>query len=267
MEWLLTGSTHIHAGLRHLLARLAQLRGLEKVQKVLEEKHVELLEFFHDSDLRPPKLPLEDDERAEKWFQRKLKSKDRGKIRAKLCNKLAEQLKLMGDELVSDKTAALERVNDALTQGTSEEGPLVCSLLVKELEGTRFENYWISQDGKGQYRLGEDGMKVAVQVLDGKLIIHGYFEGSLVHPVRVPIVTFLAEHGKSSQFEASDDCDLFGATGGAKEVAKDRSRSPKTKADERHQLPPGWVKKESRSKPGVFYYANEAKGLTQFEHP
>lgn len=250
---------------RQLLARMAQLRGLEKVQKVLEEKHSELLEFFHDSDLRPPQLPLEDDERAEKWFQRKLKSKDRGKVRAKLCNKLAEQLKMMGDELVSDKVSALERVNDALTQGSPEEGPLVCSLLAKELEGTRFEHCWISQDGKGQYRLGEDGMKVAVQVLDGKLIIHGYFEGSLVHPVRVPIVTFLAEHGKTSQHEAFDDCDLFGATGGAKEAPRlSRSRSPKLKDD---GLPPGWVKKESRSKPGVFYYANEAKGLTQFEHP
>ncbi|CAK9059405.1 Protein MEI2-like 4 (OML4) (MEI2-like protein 4) [Durusdinium trenchii] len=80
----------------------------------------------------------------------------------------------------SDRTAALEKVTEALTQGTSEEGPLVCSLLAKELEGTRFEHHWISQDGKGQYRLGEDGMKVAVQVLDGKLLIHGYFEGCLV---------------------------------------------------------------------------------------
>eukprot|EP00435_Cladocopium_sp_Y103_P063425 s39_g25.t1 len=158
-------------------------------------------------------------------------------------------------EVTCDKVSALERVNDALTQGSPEEGPLVCSLLAKELEGTRFEHCWISQDGKGQYRLGEDGMKVAVQVLDGKLIIHGYFEGSLVHPVRVPIVTFLAEHGKTSQHEAFDDCDLFGATGGAKEAPRlSRSRSPKLKDD---GLPPGWVKKESRSKPGVFYYANE----------
>ena len=50
-------------------------------------------------------------------------------------------------------------------QGTKEEGPLVCTLLSKagrltcrrcsqELEGTRFENYWISQDGKGGAHMG-----------------------------------------------------------------------------------------------------------------
>ncbi|CAJ1417957.1 unnamed protein product [Effrenium voratum] len=230
-----------------------------------------------DGDVRPPNLPLEDDERAERWFHRKLKTKDRGKIRAKLCNKLTEQLRDMGYEIIgSDRAAAIERVSEALTQGTAEEGPLVCSILAKELEGTRFDHLWVSQDGKGTYRLGEDGMKVAVQVLDGKLLIHGYFEGSLIHPVRVPVVTFLAEFGRSSQQEANDDCDLFGSTGPPKatpEAEKDRSRSPKHKvahhehAANEHTLPPGWVKKESRSKPGVYYYANEAKGLTQFERP
>ncbi|CAE7347613.1 unnamed protein product [Symbiodinium pilosum] len=165
-------------------------------------------------DLRPPQLPFEDDERAQRWFHRKLKSKDGSKIRAKLCNKLALQLQDMGHELIgTDHAAAIERVSEALTQGTDEEGPLVCSMLAKELEGTRFDHQWISQDGKGRYRLGEDGMKVAVQVLDGKLLIHGYFEGSLVHPVRIPILTFLTEHGRTSEKQPSDDCDLFGSTG------------------------------------------------------
>ena len=32
-------------------------------------------------------------------------------------------------------------------------------------------------------------------------------------------------------------------------------------------LPPDWVKKESRSKPGTFYYANLKTGKTQFDPP
>mmetsp|Transcript_91024 Transcript_91024/g.217159 ORF Transcript_91024/g.217159 Transcript_91024/m.217159 type:complete len:294 (+) Transcript_91024:40-921(+) len=270
---------------RRLLARVAQMRGNPKVRTLLEEKHAELLDFFNDGDgdVRPPNLPLEDDERAERWFHRKLKTKDRGKIRAKLCNKLTEQLRDMGYEIIgSDRAAAIERVSEALTQGTAEEGPLVCSMLAKELEGTRFDHHWVSQDGKGRYRLGEDGMKVAVQVLDGKLLIHGYFEGSLVHPVRIPILAFLTEHGKTSEKQPEDDCDLFGqaapATGekeGGQIRLRSRSRSPRpSKVQEPSApqsgplpLPLGWVKKESRSKPGVFYYANEAKGLTQFERP
>ncbi|CAE7879171.1 unnamed protein product [Symbiodinium microadriaticum] len=192
----------------------------------------------------------------------------------------ALQLQAMGHDLIGRD--AIERVSEALTQGTAEEGPLVCSMLAKELEGTRFDHHWVSQDGKGRYRLGEDGMKVAVQVLDGKLLIHGYFEGSLVHPVRIPILAFLTEHGKTSEKQPEDDCDLFGqaapATGekeGGQIRLRSRSRSPRpSKVQETSAqqsgplpLPPGWVKKESRSKPGVFYYANEAKGLTQFERP
>jgi len=266
---------------RRLLARVAQLRGYPKALALLQEKHAELLDFFHDSDgdIHPPQLPFEDDDRAQRWFHRKLKSKDGSKIRAKLCNKLAQQLQGMGHELIGRD--AIERVSEALTQGTAEEGPLVCSMLAKELEGTRFDHHWVSQDGKGRYRLGEDGMKVAVQVLDGKLLIHGYFEGSLVHPVRIPILAFLTEHGKTSEKQPEDDCDLFGqaapATGekeGGQIRLRSRSRSPRpSKVQETPAqngplpLPPGWVKKESRSKPGVFYYANEAKGLTQFERP
>merc|ERR1712129_630148 len=32
-------------------------------------------------------------------------------------------------------------------------------------------------------------------------------------------------------------------------------------------LPLGWEKRESRSKKGVFYYANPSKGLSQMERP
>eukprot|EP00931_Biecheleriopsis_adriatica_P108328 TRINITY_DN82638_c0_g1_i1.p1 TRINITY_DN82638_c0_g1~~TRINITY_DN82638_c0_g1_i1.p1 ORF type:complete len:289 (+),score=60.46 TRINITY_DN82638_c0_g1_i1:61-867(+) len=255
---------------KSLLVRLAQLRGHPKATALLEEKHFELLDIVAEG---PAELPDEDDERSKKWFHRKLKTKDGGKIRKKLCDKLAATLQELGEELIGkDMPAAIERVNEALTQGTTEEGPLVCCLLAKELEGSRFEGHWISQDGKGRYRLGEDGMKVAVQVLDGKLLIHGYFEGTFLHPVRLPVLRFLQEYGKKAQQGASDECDLFGSTGGAAApVARaERSRSPpaaKVSPGGSGGLPPGWVKKESRSKPGVFYYANEAKGLTQFDKP
>lgn len=92
-------------------------------------------------------------------------------------------------------------------------------------------------------------MKVAVQVLDGKLLIHGYFEGSLVHPVRIPIVTFLAEHGplaeafqeESSEVRARKPKPMMTATSLELLVRRrgklrlkgvsfqDRSRSPKSK--------------------------------------
>jgi len=40
----------------------------------------------------------------------------------------------------------------------------------------------------------------------------------------------------------------------------------KRKAESDEPLPPGWEKKESRSKPGLFYYQHEG-GYTQFERP
>eukprot|EP00930_Biecheleria_cincta_P084841 TRINITY_DN74274_c0_g1_i1.p1 TRINITY_DN74274_c0_g1~~TRINITY_DN74274_c0_g1_i1.p1 ORF type:complete len:289 (-),score=58.71 TRINITY_DN74274_c0_g1_i1:299-1111(-) len=256
-----------HEAWKKLLTNLAALKGYPKLEELLSEKHKELLNIVDEA---PDELPDENDERAKRWFHRKLKNKDCGKVRAKLCMKLVGTLRELADELISSTSPAnaIDRVTEALTQGTKDEGPLVCCMLAKDLEGTRFEGHWISQDGKGKYRLGEDGMKVAVQVLDGKLLIHGYFEGSFLHPVRLPIVAFLAEHSSAAKKGASDDCDLFGSVGrGGRKAADDRSRSPRQSKEATAGLPPGWVKKESRSKPGVFYYANEAKGLTQFEKP
>jgi len=39
------------------------------------------------------------------------------------------------------------------------------------------------------------------------------------------------------------------------------------KAEKEDELPAGWEKKESRSKPGLFYYQHEEGGYTQFERP
>eukprot|EP00930_Biecheleria_cincta_P086022 TRINITY_DN75393_c0_g1_i1.p1 TRINITY_DN75393_c0_g1~~TRINITY_DN75393_c0_g1_i1.p1 ORF type:complete len:428 (-),score=105.33 TRINITY_DN75393_c0_g1_i1:211-1494(-) len=49
------------------------------------------------------------------------------------------------------------------------------------------------------------------------------------------------------------------------ELESECMRSRKRKADEA-PLPAGWEKKESRSKPGLFYYQHES-GATQFERP
>eukprot|EP00439_Symbiodinium_sp_Y106_P080195 s82_g18.t4 len=196
---------------------------LELEQQIREENVGTRLDFFHDSDgdIHPPQLPFEDDDRAQRWFHRKLKSKDGSKIRAKLCNKLAQQLQGMGHELIGRD--AIERVSEALTQGTAEEGPLVCRYRLGE---ARCSCGFLSSANVTQAQAEsslQDGMKVAVQVLDGKLLIHGYFEGSLVHPVRIPILAFLTEHGKTSEKQPEDDCDLFGqaapATGGRADTA------------------------------------------------
>lgn len=246
---------------RKLFVQLAALRGDTKAESWLARKHEELLTIFN-SEVHEETEEVR--ETVEKWFRRKLKHHaDRFSERKEVCERLAKKLKSHG--LAWQGADSVERVEEALIQNNPEEGPLVCALFAKELEGTRFEGVWMSREGPGVYRLG--GVKTAVQVLDGRLIVHGYFEGDLLHPVRVPIQTFLAEHGPASMRSATDGgLDLFGGTGGSNEasVRSERSRSP---AKVKKLLPPGWEKRESRSRPGVFYYVHEAKGLTQFERP
>merc|ERR1711879_1029090 len=124
-----------------------------------------------------------------------------------LCERLTKKLKTHAEAWQGDD--ALEKVEEALIQNKPEEGPLVCNMFAKELEGTRFEGIWISREAPGVYKLVDT--RAAVQVLDGKLIVHGYFEGELLHPVRVPIAAFLAEHGPASMRTATDGgLDLFG---------------------------------------------------------
>merc|ERR1740138_1572054 len=50
------------------------------------------------------------------------------------------------------------------------------------------------------------------------------------------------------------------------EIESEAMKTRKRKAGEEEPLPPGWQKKESRSKPGLFYYQHE-EGYTQFERP
>jgi hypothetical protein len=240
-----------------LLVQMAALRGDDRAESFLSRKHEELLHVVNGEG------PLETDEAreaAERWFRRKLKDHEAAD-RSDLCERLTKKLKSHASAWQGSD--ALERVEEALIQNTKEEGPLVCNMFAKELEGTRFEGVWISREKPGVYRLGDT--RAAVQVLDGKLIVHGYFEGEFLHPVRVPIQGFLAEHGPASMRSATDDgLDLFGGGAGGQAQVRERSRSP---AKAKAALPAGWEKRESRSRPGIFYYVNEAKGLTQFERP
>jgi len=259
---------------RRLLVTLVALRGDPKLDALLTEKHPELLDLLNASG--GPRPTPDDAEAVQRWFLRKLRGRGGNSERLSLCDKLAAKVRHRAEGY---RIAELGRIEEALAQNNgAEEGPLVCCALAKQLLGSRFEGIWISREGPGVYRLGEEQLRVAVQVLDGRLLVHGYFEGDFLHPVRVAIKPFLAEHGPAALRSATDDCDVFGGGGGGsvKEAAAARSRSPRRRgaaedevgeeaAEER--LPSGWEKKESRSRPGVFYYANEAKGLTQFHKP
>lgn len=241
---------------RELLVQLAALREDPQVETYLaSHKHEDLLKVVSGEDA---------DEAAQRWYRRKLKGQGDGSIeRRVLCDRLTKKLKSY--VAAWQGADALERVEEALIQNKPEEGPLVCNMFAKELEGTRFEGVWIMREGPGVYKLGEK--RAAVQVLDGKLIVHGYFdEHNALHPVRVPIAAFLAEHGPASMRSATDNgLEMFGGgDGGGAAAPRERSRSP---AKAKGPLPAGWEKRESRSRPGVFYYVHEAKGLTQFERP
>mmetsp|Transcript_70932 Transcript_70932/g.154105 ORF Transcript_70932/g.154105 Transcript_70932/m.154105 type:complete len:265 (+) Transcript_70932:167-961(+) len=246
-----------------LLALLAGLRGDLKLESFLSEKHPELLELL--SATGGPRPTPEDSEEVQRWFQRKLRGRGGLQERAALCEKMTRKVLHRAEGWESD----VGRIEEALAQNSADEGPLVCRALAKELQGSRFEGIWISREGPGVYRLGEAQLRVAIQVLEGKLLVHGYFEGAQLHPVRVAIRPFLAEHGPAEMRSATDECDLFGGVRCPDPAPgeRPRSRSPRSERKQSNELPAGWVKKESRSKPGVFYFANEAKGLTQFDMP
>lgn len=252
---------------RRLLARIAALRGDPKLDAFLEKKHPEIAQADAGGPLG--ETP-EAQEGAQSWFRRKLRGRGGAKEKAALCERLAETLRQLAEKHWWG--ADVGRVEEALAQNSSEEGPLVCAFFAKELIRTRFADMWMSREGPGVYRFGENQQRVAVQVLEGALLVHGYFEGGVLHPVRMPITSFLAQYGPKELRNAADaSCDLFGngSSGGGASVrtsARDdnrRSRSPRPTGE----LPPGWERRESRSKPGVFYYINDAEGLSQFERP
>merc|ERR1712232_1047031 len=77
------------------------------------------------------------------------------------------------------------------------------------LAGTHFEGLRIARESPGIYQLGEKPLRVAVQadLEGGALLVHGYFDGDTLHPVRSSVRAFLEEHGAAPP---SDQCDMFG---------------------------------------------------------
>merc|ERR1719469_76876 len=245
----------LDAAWKRTLVRLVALRGDSNFEAFIKEKHAELNGLLFGAG--GPRATDLGDEAVQRWFKRKLRSRDRGgsKEQLSLCRKLGRSV----DELEAPwLTFDAPRLEEALRENKPEEGPMICVAWAKELEGSRFDGIWISREKPGIYRVGDEQLRIAAQVLDGKLLVHGHFEGDLLHPARVPMKTFLQEHGPASMRAVVDqDNDLFGA-------ADDRSRSPRKASEE---LPTGWTKRESRSKPGIFYYVHEGKGLSQMERP
>jgi len=95
----------------------------------------------------------------------------------------------------------------------------------------------------------------ALPKLDGKHVVFGrVIQG-------VDIVSKLESTGSQSGKP------LFEATiAECGEIDSEATNFRKRKNIEEQPLPPGWEKKESRSKPGLIYYQHE-KGHTQFERP
>jgi len=265
-----------------MMVKLVALRGDPDVEAFLEDKHKELLTCAVPLDARTGLAPAAPDgtteaEARESWLKRKLKNHSSDSHeRRKLFKGLSKTLRKYSDkyEKPADSEGALSAM-EALKEGGPLEGPLICHRLAAGLAGTRFENLRIAKVKDGVYQLGPK-LQVAVQadLEGGALLIHGHFdEHGVLHPARVPVRAFLEEFGARP---ASDDCDLFGGGGGGggivaptAGVSEHKSGLPGEEqvAKKHRELPPGWSKRESRSKPGVFYYVNESTGASQFERP
>jgi len=259
-----------------MIVRLLALRGDPELEAFLTDKHPELIKCAMPLWTATATAGSTVDEAAaaearDTWFNRKLKSQASSiRERRQLCKMLTKSIRRFAEKYESPGPEAVS-AHDALKDGGAQEGPVICAGLAAGLAGTRFEGLRIARERPGIYQLGKEPRRVAVQAeLDsGDLLIHGYFEGDVLHPVRVPIRTFLEEHGAAP---ASDQCDMFGGgagagSGGTQPLAQESASGIATSAKRPRELPPGWIKRESRSKPGVFYYVNEAKGLSQLERP
>lgn len=263
-----TKHTKLAAEWEQLMVKLVALRGDPDTEAFLTEKHQELslCAVPLDPKTGKPQSAADGttaDEAQSSWFQRKLKreaksiSERRKKVKEviKALDKFSKQYEEPGKGAVS--------ATEALKDGSAQEGPIICAGLASGLAGTRFEGLRIARERPGMYQLGDKPIRVAVQALEEKLLIHGYFDGKDLHPVRVDVKAFLEEHGAVAAED--EDCDLFGGGGASAKRGSDEGVDAEAKKP--RELPPGWVKAESRSKPGVFYYKNEAKGLSQMERP
>lgn len=288
------------------------LRGDPKVEALLVERHPELV-FVAEScgaGGKPSTTLEKAREAARGWFERGLKGSNKhgGAQRTVLCNQLLKTLKAHSAWLVAVEGATEPvRLERLLERGPAqEEGPLICSLLSQELEGSRYEGLWISRQGPGQYFLGDDHegsglprvdqdgariyprVRVMVKVNNSRLEIDGFFhEGDekQLNPARVPIGPFLTVYFEGvslkeallrwkggpprnggSQAAAGSRVVAAPVGGSAAGGSAAGGNSSNLRALE-SKLPPGWELRESRSKKGVYYYANPSKGLSQMVRP
>lgn len=254
------------------MVKLAALRGDPDVEAYILEKHREIASCAVPFDMATGLPAAAPDgttaaEARENWFKKRLKGQSSDhRERRKLCLKLQKALRKYSEKYEAHKEGAVSAF-EALKDGGAQEGPIICHRLHAGIAGSKFEGMRITREKPSIYQLGPK-LRVAVQAEpDGdKVLIHGYFDGDVLHPVRVAVLPFLEEHGGAPAADAG--CDLFGDAGGSAAPAAGSKSSAEGGADKkRRELPPGWVKKESRSKPGVYYYVNEAKGLSQFNRP
>lgn len=279
-----------------LIVKLVSLRGDVEVEALIAEKHKELGALavpldFQTGAIPPDPLGTTEAETRDAWFRRSLGrrlSADK-RERRKLCKMMAKALHKIEKKYDDAEHKAITSC-DALKDGGPQEGPLICLRLHAGLAGTRFEGLRIAKEKAGIYQLGAKHL-VAVQadLEGGELLIHGYFdEGNVLHPVRTSVLAFLEEHGGKPP---KDQCDMFGgglggggpgadaktaekpsSSQGQKNKAAPASAAPAAASQgsgskRSRELPPGWTKRESRSQPGVYYYVNESKGLSQFVRP
>ncbi|CAL1172294.1 unnamed protein product [Cladocopium goreaui] len=291
---------------RRLVILLAQLKGDRKVEQLLREKHPELLQVADRcgaSSKAASTLHAAKDA-AREWFSRGLRGSNQHgpAARAKLCKQLMLQLLERASQLCSGVSGS--HVEDVLDRGRpTEEGPLVCSLMARELRGSRYEGLWISWKGPaGHYYLGDeqeghnlpttdkDGdpihprVHAVVKVVSDQLVISGFFldpDDDTMSPAKVPIGPFLSVYFEGmSVREASNAW----KNGPPKRPATPRlapapvpvpapvpakqgvHMDPKLQ-ELQAGLPPGWEVRESRSKRGMYFFAHPASGRSQMERP
>jgi len=299
---------------RVLAKRLAALQNDPQTEQLLADKHPELLHVAEDvgASGQSSRSIEQSREAAKGWFERGLRGSNRHgpAQRADLCIRLADILKARAAAILSELQAgtAIEAATRALRRGKAdEEGPLLCAIMAKELEGSRYEGIWISRVGPGRYILGDedpasglpdkdsDGanidrvIRVAVRAAEGKLIIDGFFHKGEddMNPVKCQVGPFLTVYFESlSLKEACSKWNDFlerrakvlraglGFQPGIVVRAATTSAAQSNQDQQKESLkalaaslPPGWELRESRSKKGQYYYANPAKGLSQHERP
>lgn len=259
-----------------LMVKLVALRGDPEVESFLAEKHAELMVCAVPLDLatNEPVVAADGTRPADAmrgWFERKLRGQCAdARERKKLCRGVEKALRRFSAKYEGTGEHASTTACEALKEGGALEGPMICHRLAAGLVGTRFDGLRVAKIKPGVYQLGPSLVAVQADLEGGELLIHGHFdENGILHPTRCPVRTFLEEHGSRPP---SDQCDMFGGDGGASRrlpaAQDDRAAARQQPDGKRHrELPPGWAKRESRSKPGVFYYVHDAKGLSQFDRP